>query len=156
MVGPEGAGATVGGANLAEVSVRSLADELEIRNLVARVSQLTDDGDPDEYANCFAEDASWEIAGGIRRGRADIRAGLVERREIKACGPDTDTRHMVTTLTVHADGTDTATAESTWLFCTELRRAPIVRATGRYSDKIVRTDDGWQVFRRRVTLDTTG
>jgi hypothetical protein len=89
MVGPEGAAATFGGANQqADVSVRSLADELEIRNLVARVSQLTDDGDPDEYANCFAENASWEIAGGIRRGRADIRAGLVERGEIKACGPE--------------------------------------------------------------------
>jgi hypothetical protein len=154
-VGPEGAAATLSGANRqADVSVRRLADELEIWNLDARVSQLTDDGDPD--ANCFAEDARWEIAGEIRRRRADITAGLVERGEIKACGPDNDSRHLVTTLAVHADGTDTARAESTWLFCTELRTAPMVRGTGRYSDKIVRTDDGCQVPRRRVTLDTTG
>lgn len=136
--------------------LRRLADELAIRNLVARISQLTDDGDPDEYARCFADDATWEMPGAPRRGRDDIRAGLLARRAIKACGPGTESRHMVTTVSVRTDGTDRAAADSTWLFCTELRTAPVVRATGRYADDLVRTDEGWQVLRRRVTLDTTG
>jgi hypothetical protein len=63
---------------------------------------------------------------------------------------------MITTLSVDVDGTDRATAESTWMFCTELRTGPIVRATGRYSDDLVCTDDGWQVLHRRIRLDTTG
>lgn len=136
--------------------LRALTDELAIRNLVARISQLTDDGDPDEYAHCFADGATWEMPGAPRHGRDDIRAGLLDRRAIKACGPGTESRHMITTLSVRTDGSDRASAESTWMFCTELRTGPIVRATGRYSDDLVRTDEGWQVLRRRVVLDTTG
>jgi uncharacterized protein (TIGR02246 family) len=139
------------GGDLAKV-----ADELAIRNLIARVAQLTDDGDPDDYAQCFTEDATWEIPGAPRRGRDDIRTGLLDRRAIKACGPGTESRHMITTSSVRVLGADTAAAASTWMFCTELRTGPIVRATGVYADDLVRTDEGWRVLHRRIILDTTG
>jgi 3-phenylpropionate/cinnamic acid dioxygenase small subunit len=139
-----------------DAAFRRVSDELEIRNLIARIARLTDDGDPDDYAGCFAEDGSWVIPDAPRHGRPDIREGLVVRRNIKACGPESNARHLVTTVVVTADGSDTASAESTWLYCTELRKGPIVRATGRYFDDLSRTGSGWQVARRQVVTDTTG
>jgi uncharacterized protein (TIGR02246 family) len=151
-----GDGEAKGTSRPSDAAFRRVSDELEIRNLIARIARLTDDGDPDNYAECFSEDGSWLIPDAPRHGRPDIREGLVVRRNIKACGPESNARHLVTTIVVAADGSDTASAESTWLYCTELRTGPIVRATGRYFDDLSRTGAGWQVARRQVITDTTG
>jgi uncharacterized protein (TIGR02246 family) len=55
--------------------IARVLDELEIRNLIARVAQLADYGDVEEYASLFTEDGSWEFPGGPRHGRAGILAG---------------------------------------------------------------------------------
>ena len=98
------------------VMTQRLVDELEIRNLVARLAQLADMGDLDEYVSLFTEDASWEMPGAPRHGRADIMAGAQDRRNSGTTGPESHTRHVISTLLVQSDGSDKATADSYWLF----------------------------------------
>ena len=79
----------------AEEVLQRVADELEIRNLLARLAQLADGGDLDDYVSLFAEDAVWEGYGPARRGKADILAGATERRAAGGQGPGTHSYHIV-------------------------------------------------------------
>jgi uncharacterized protein (TIGR02246 family) len=130
-----------------------VADELAIRNVLARVAQLADTGDLDEYLTLFAEDASWEMPGApSRTGHADILEGATARRGTGSQGPGTNTRHVLTTTAVWVDGSDTATARSYWMFMTNTKEQPTVTLTGQYDDTLVRTDTGWRIARRAITM----
>jgi ketosteroid isomerase-like protein len=127
---------------------RRAADELEIRNVVARLALLADDGDLNEYISLFTEDAHWE-AGGFppRRGHAEILEGARQRRAAGTQGPGTNTHHVVTNLTVRVEG-DTATASAYYLMMANTNATPTPRATGSYRDEFRRTPDGWKLSRR--------
>ncbi|MCU0310506.1 MAG: nuclear transport factor 2 family protein [Acidimicrobiales bacterium] len=132
--------------------LRRVADELEIRSLVANLSRYADEADLDDYVGLFTEDAHWAMPGAPRTGRADIRAGAEARRGAGDTGPGSNTRHMVTTIAVRADGSDVATASSSWLFLVDTDTAPTVKLCGGYVDHLVRTSDGWRVARRDITF----
>ena len=60
-----------------------MADELEIRNLIAQLAQMADMLTIDEldtYLACFTEDAVWDMAGNVRKGHDEIRAGAEDLR----------------------------------------------------------------------------
>ena len=129
-----------------------VAAEFEIRNVIARVAHLADDGDLEEYASLFTEDGSWEYPGGPRRGRADILAGARERRSQKVTGPGSNTRHVITTLAVHVEDATTAVADSYWLFWRDTTTAPVLFNMGHYHDVVRHVDGGWRIARREITL----
>lgn len=126
-------------------------DELEIRNLIARVARYADGDDVEAYVALFTPDASWEMPGAERRGHDDIRAGSLERRAAGAIGPGSHTRHVVSTVTVELDG-DRATAASTWQFFTHTDTSPQLALMGTYDDTFVRTPDGWRLARRVIGI----
>lgn len=129
-----------------------LADELAVRNVVARLAQLADHGDLDDYVQLFTTDASWEFPGGPRRGRADIRAGAEDRRASGVTGPGSATRHVITTLAVDVvDGT-TAEADSYWLFVRETTSSPTIFNMGHYHDTFRFEDGAWRLARRQIVL----
>jgi uncharacterized protein (TIGR02246 family) len=128
------------------------ADELEIRNVIARLALLADMGDLDEYASLFTEDAEWNMPGGPKNGRADIHAGAVDRRAAGGVGPGTNTRHVVGTVAVKAVDDDTATAEAYFQFYVDSATAPALRLFGHYDDTFRRTPDGWKLARRQITF----
>lgn len=140
--------------------LRQLADELEIRNLVARLAHMADSGDLDvDYLPLFTEDATWEFPGGPDQaaepakvsGSLEILADRIKRRQSGFQGPGTHTRHVNTTLVVRVDGSDTAEAESYWLFVTATATPePKVSGIGRYHDTFRRTDVGWKLSHRRI------
>jgi hypothetical protein len=140
--------------------VRRLADELEIRNLVARLPHLADGSeDLDEYLSCFTEDAVWEFPGdgdGLSHarnvGRQAIAADRQERRDDKFQGPGTHTRHVNTTLLVRVGDDDTAEAESYWLFIGDTIGQPAIRSMGHYLDRFQRTEAGWKYTSRQITV----
>ena len=126
--------------------------ELEIRNLIARMAQLADDGDLDEYILSFTSDASWEFPGGPRRGRDDILNGAIQRRSEGVTGPGSASRHVITTTVVRVEDATTATADSYWSFWRETTTSPALFNMGHYHDT-VRFDDGaWRIARRQITL----
>jgi 3-phenylpropionate/cinnamic acid dioxygenase small subunit len=133
-------------------TLQAVADELAIRNIVARLAQLADSSDLDEYIALFDENASWEILGAApRRGRAAILAGAKERRATGRQGPGTNSRHVITTLAVQVDG-DTATASAYFLFVADTNKVPVIRAVARYDDAFRRTAEGWKLARRVITF----
>jgi 3-phenylpropionate/cinnamic acid dioxygenase small subunit len=142
-------------------AARRLADELEIRNLVARLAHVADRGDLEsEYLPLFTEDAEWCFPGGADGaataatvvGHDAILADRRRRRGSGFQGPGTNTRHVNTTLAVRVDGSDTAEAESYWMFVGDTNTgAPQVRGIGHYHDQFRRTPEGWKLARRTIT-----
>lgn len=130
---------------------RSLADDLEIRNLLNRVSNLNDGGTLEAYTDCWTEDALWEMPGVTWRGRDQIAAGFVRRRESRHAGPGTGVRHLVTNQVIHVDGTDTATSESYLILVRETFTAPRIAGIWLNQDTFHRTAAGWRIARRVIT-----
>ena len=131
--------------------LRRIQDELEIRNLIARLAHLADDGDLDAYLDQFTEDATW---GGdshpIRRGHAEIREGVQARRELGHMGPGTESIHVVTTTCLEIQG-DRATGRSVYHYYREVGSAePRLCSLGVYVDVFRRTAGGWRLAERVV------
>jgi ketosteroid isomerase-like protein len=138
------------------------AAELAVRNVLARVAQLADLGELDEYLDLFADDAVWAmpandvvgLAASERRGRDEIAAGVAERRAAGLQGPGAGTMHLVSTTAVVVGSADEATATSCFQFCsTGAGGGPAtLLSVGRYEDVLKRTDQGWKLARRSITL----
>jgi 3-phenylpropionate/cinnamic acid dioxygenase small subunit len=142
-----------------EADLRWMADQLEIRNLLAQVAQLADTGDLADYGRCWTNTAVWHppvhsgvpLKGLERTGITDILAGAQERRDDGIQGPGTNTRHVVSTITVRRVGADRATSRTYWRYYTETDTTPRLATMGHYDDELVRTADGWRLTQRRTT-----
>ena len=131
----------------------ALADELALRNLIARLSLNADMGDIEQYMSSFAHDACWNIPGAPVRGHDAIRAGLLQRRAEGIAGPGTATRHMVSTVAVVIDPNGThATAQSYFQFFVDTISNPTLRAVGAYADTFIHTPEGWKLQQRDITF----
>ncbi len=130
----------------------AVADELEVRNLIARVALYADGGDVDAYVDLFAADATWAMPGAPRHGHDDIRAGSMARRAAGDIGPGSNTRHVVSNVAVTVSG-DVADADSYWQFFADTDSAPRVQMMGTYRDRAVRTPRGWKISYRAITID---
>ena len=143
------------------VTDQRIADELDIRNLIGRVALFADSArDLDTYLALFTDDAIWDFPGDVtqklppsrRQGHADILADRQERRSTGFQGPGTNTRHVVVALAVQADGSDTATADSYWMYVNQTSTTPSVQSMGQYRDTFSRTPQGWKLSRREIVL----
>lgn len=132
---------------------RRIADELEVRNLLDRVSLLNDTGTVDEYMACWSEDALWDYPDDPRRGHEAIRAAFVERRARREAGPTATTvRHVVTNQTVHFEDPDTITAESYLVYFRDSSTRPWIAALIHNVDTFRRTPEGWKIDCRRISF----
>jgi 3-phenylpropionate/cinnamic acid dioxygenase small subunit len=128
------------------------ADDLAIRSLIARVAQLADTGDLDDYIDCFTPGAKWDMPGAPRQGHADIRAGAEDRRASGGTGPGSASRHAISTVAVTVTG-DAASSRSYFQFFVETNTAtPRLQVVGQYDDEFVRGEDGWRLDVRSVSL----
>jgi hypothetical protein len=130
-----------------------LAAECEIRNLVARLAHLADDGNLDEYIQLFTEDGSWSHRGETPLvGRAAIRQGAEQRIRQSVQGPASGTRHLNTTLYVDVKGPNDAQAVSYYLYL-KAHGGVAPLKTGRYLDRFRRTQAGWKLSSRILVDD---
>ncbi len=137
-----------------------LADELEIRSLVARIAHEADTGAIDDYVDLYTEDGVFDmpdnpsvgLKGSKRRGRDEIRAGVEERRAAGLQGPGSQTLHVITTLSVDVDGSDEATSHCYFLYFGDTASSPALRTAGQYHDTYRRTPAGWKLAYRRVVM----
>jgi 3-phenylpropionate/cinnamic acid dioxygenase small subunit len=140
------------------MSARADADA-DIRNALARIAQLADTGDLDEYLTMFTDDAVWGMPdnpsigmlANERRGHVEIRTGAEERRASGLQGPGTNTRHVLTTTAVQLEGDDRATVRSYFLFFEATTTVPVLRTMGQYDDVLLRGERGWQLAHRTIT-----
>ena len=134
--------------------------DAEIRTLLARIAQLADTGDLEEYLTMFTEDAVWGMpdnpAVGMtaneKKGHAEILAGAQERRASGLQGPGTESRHVLTPIAVDVESEDRATARSYFMFFGSTSTTPTLRTMGQYDDVLVKGERGWQLARRRITV----
>lgn len=127
------------------------ADHLAVQTLIARIAQLADMGDLDEYVECFTDDARWEMPGAPRVGRAAIREGGTHRRSAGEAGPGSHSRHVVNTIAVSVAG-DIARATSYWQFYVDTASgSPRLHSLGAYDDEFIRDDGVWRLATRRIT-----
>ncbi len=135
------------------VDAQQLADDLEIRNVVATLAHLADMApaeDLDAYLALFTEDARWEMPGSIIEGIENIHQGALGRRAQGIQGPGTDTRHVITTQAVTVDG-DTAEGQAYFMMVSDTQATPQIRMIGVYRDTYRRTPEGWKLARRVIT-----
>ena len=133
--------------------------QYEVRNVLARIAQTADTGTIEEYLDNFTPDAEWVmpdnpslgVAGSVRTGHAEIRAGVEERRGAGLQGPGSYSRHMVQTIAVEVESVDRATARTYFTYYTDTLLAPKLASVGQYDDTFVRTADGWKLSRREIT-----
>ena len=128
-----------------------VADELEIRNVLAKLAQLADEGDLDEYLQLFTDDARWDAgaAFGVRVGHEEIREGALERRATGTAGPGSHSRHVITTSAVSVAG-DQATGRSVFHFYVKTDETPQLALLGVYEDEFARTERGWCLAHRKI------
>ena len=134
--------------------------DAEIRTLLARIAQLADTGNLDEYLTCFTEDAVWAMpdnpAVGMtaneKRGHAEILQGAQERRASGLQGPGTESRHVLTTVAVTVESETRATARSYFQFFGTTSTTPTLRTMGQYDDAFVKGERGWQLAHRTITV----
>jgi len=133
-----------------EDQVRAAADELEIRNLLAKLAEMADAGALDDYIDLFTEDASWGGAGQLQRtGHAEILDGARERRAGGITGPGSHTLHVLTTTAVELDG-DRARSRSVFHFYANTDATPTLQVIGVYQDRFRRTSRGWKLSARVI------
>jgi 3-phenylpropionate/cinnamic acid dioxygenase small subunit len=140
--------------------MRALEDRIDLANLVARIAHLADSGEVGDYLDCFTADASWELTSAtglaldeqVRRGRADLEAGVVERRAMGMQGPGSRTRHDVSSIAITVDG-DRAHGTAYFRYYVDSDVTPTLAAMGRYDDEFVRTPEGWRLQRRVIGRD---
>jgi ketosteroid isomerase-like protein len=128
----------------------AVEDEIEIRNLIARLARLTDIGTVEEYLEAFTDDAVLEIPGlPIRSGTEGLRSGSLGSRETGAAGPGSNTMHFLGAISVNLDG-DTATSDTTFFLFKDTSTSPTPATAGRYHDLFVRTPKGWRLRHRNI------
>jgi len=131
-------------------ALQRLVDEAAIRNLLARVAQLADEGDLADYVACFSEHATWGGAGfPERKGHEALLAGARERRATGTAGPGSRTRHLLSTAVVEVDG-DRARARSIFLFYRDTTSEPKLDRMGVWEDRLERTPAGWKLAARTI------
>ena len=147
-----------------QATLQRVVDELEIRNLVARIFLFADqEADLEVYLDCFTDDAVWEAhdKDGTGNRIADAHVGnrivghdalRTDREHVRRTGhqgPGSGTYHVSTTLEVRVGDDDTAEAESHWLFLRRGMDGPTLSSVGSYVDRFVRTDRGWKLAHRQ-------
>ena len=129
---------------------RRTADEVEIAKLLAKLAQMADDGDLNEYARLFTEDGSWTGPGGdTRTGRPDIIAGAQERRAAGIQGPGTNSFHLISNINIEVDG-DAAAGKAYFHYYRNADAMPQITSMGVYRDQFRRTPEGWRMAKRVI------
>jgi 3-phenylpropionate/cinnamic acid dioxygenase small subunit len=141
-------------------ALRRVIDELEIRNILARLAHMADTASIDEldqYLALWTEDGTWAVLSGTslapqeQRGHAELRAAAKQRREAGVQGPGTNSRHIVSTNVVEFDSQARARARSYFhVFRETGSEQPVPTTIGEYNDTFIRTPGGWKLQRREI------
>ena len=124
--------------------------DLGVRRTLATYCQTCDDGRFDDFAECFAPDATMTALGRTVVGRDAIRGWIAA-----AMPPERRGKHVCVNAVITCDG-DTAHAESDFLFLAPGPRGPVISTAGRYVDDLRRDGDRWVFTRRDIVLMAPG
>ncbi len=132
---------------MAVMTLQTIADRIEIDDLLTRYATALDAKDWELFATCFTPDAfiDYTGAGGIKGTFAEVRDWLAQ---VMAGFPMT--QHLVTNRAVDLTG-DTATSRCCLFNPMGVQDGDglaVFLEGGYYRDKLVRTPDGWRIAER--------
>ncbi|KXU33791.1 hypothetical protein A0J57_03895 [Sphingobium sp. 22B] len=129
-----------------------VADELAIRNLIARVARVTDQWETlEQLAAEYVEDGVWHLEGlEPYVGRQGIMRRAREMQEAGICGPGTPMRHIVSTPEVIPDPArpDEATVISFVAMGNMKDGKALLEGYGQYTDTVRKVDGRWYLVKR--------
>jgi hypothetical protein len=129
-----------------------VADELAIRNLIARVARITDQWEtPEQLAELYVEDCVWHLEGiDPYVGRTGFMRRAVEMRNAGICGPGSATRHIVSTPEVIPDRADPDSATViAFVAMGGMREGKAsFEGYGQYTDLVRKVDGVWLMAKR--------
>jgi len=126
--------------------------------LLARYAELIDAGDFDGIGALFADAAITDASGAlVARGRAAV-SSLYQSTTRRFEDGTPKTKHITTnTIVENSDDGLTARARSYFVVLQQVQDGPIEPiAAGRYHDKLVRLDNGWQFTERQMLPEMFG
>lgn len=130
--------------------INDTVEQLEIRNLLSRMAHRADNGTLEDYKHFYASDAVWEIVGKHKlTGHQEIVEAARKRWEEKFTGPDSNTRHVISTIDVSVKG-KMASSRSVIQFFTHTNETPVLMGIATYEDVFEKLDGRWQVKSRRI------
>jgi len=140
-----------------DAAAQKLLDGAEIEALVTRYVTGLDTLDADLYAGVFAEDAVFELPGGVvHRGRAAIRKIVTDLQESRARNqaagtPSASLYHVMANTAIEVIDATNARHQS---YAQTVRAAEggqfIVGFMGRYEDVLVKRDGRWYIQSRKL------
>jgi ketosteroid isomerase-like protein len=127
-----------------------IADYIEICQLSARYNQLSDAADGVEYAKLFVEDGLWESG----PPHARMRAQGPEQLAATCAAMGKGIVHITCNPYIEVQG-DRATHTCKMIIFTGSpdKTSNEFVGTGRYTDELVRTPDGWRFTHRSSVMD---
>src|SRR5688572_20084280 len=138
-------------------AVQKLLDRAEVEALVTRYVTGLDTLDADMYSSVFAEDAVFELPGGVvHRGRAAIRKIVTDLQESRARNqaagtPSPSLYHVMANISIEIIDAANARHQS---YAQTVRAAEggqfIVGFMGRYEDVLVKRGGRWYIQSRKL------
>lgn len=134
------------------------ADRSEIEDLQSRYLFALDWQDADAYAGTFTEDGVLDWAGGVEKGRENIRKAVHGMRAYFAKKEEADAprraaalRHFITNVVIEIDG-ERAVSRAYWFEMNNDNRDrwPYVGGYGHYEDELRKVDGEWLFSRRKI------
>jgi hypothetical protein len=138
--------------------VRKVADESEIRNLIAKLAIFADGADDlTQYGALFSEDATWGILPekgkaplfAPVKGRSNILAAALQRRKDGVSGPGTHAYHSIMMTAVDVKE-NRASSTSYFVFIKNADVKPSVDMFKIYKDQFVRIGEEWKLAARLI------
>ena len=122
-------------------------DHLAIVNHIARYNHAIDLGTPQEWADCFTDDAEFDAEPVVHcRGREELLAFATA-----TLTPDRLGRHWNSNVLV--DGAVTRATARVYLLMVRSGKFGETGATGIYSDRLVKVDGQWRFEYRKLTFE---
>jgi hypothetical protein len=126
--------------------ILEIADKIAINELTARYNRSWDEGWAADWAATFTSNGALEVVGGdVIEGRDALEAA-VRNAPLPL--------FHVTTNPIITVSADVATQEIQLMFyaLADDRSSIALQSSGRYSDELARTPQGWRFRRRRATI----
>ncbi len=135
--------------------VRHMADRRAILELMGQYGLALDSADGEGYAGLFTDDAVIIAGDGTEyRGHAAL-AKMAGTPGLRPTAPDAPrpanpvVRHPFSNVTMQIDG-DRARVRAYWTVVDGTSGAPVLRASGRYDDRLVKQGGRWRFTQRRI------
>lgn len=136
-----------------DARLRLLEDERSILETLCRYGHTIDYGLHPEWVDCFTEEGAFDIRfRGERQARIEGRPALASFISHHTVPPERFHKHLMVEPVITLDG-DEATVESYYVRLDghgENGMTPAIKAFGRYSDHLLRCDDGRWRFTERI------